>query len=59
MRIWLHDNKAWIIGHLKDMISDLEDDHHSFPMFKRLLESKMKMWESEFKMKDMFKERGA
>ena len=44
--IWIHDHKNEIIYDLKNMISDLEDEHHSTPAFFYWVLKRVEKWKA-------------
>jgi len=48
--IYIHKHKNTLIADLKNMISDLEDEHYSSWSFFDLIERKLKSWKDQMKM---------
>jgi len=48
--IWIHKQKNELITDLKNMISDLEDEHYSSYSFFEMVERKVERWKTHMKM---------
>jgi len=45
-KIWISDNKNYIISELENLISDLGDEHYSTPKFFKSLELNIEKWKA-------------